>query len=267
MKPTTDNIKTIMNTLLMLLMLNLFGTGCSKSTHTDPKPLPAVRPADTYQDPPAYAAPFTGVPDTKDIVMYEVNLRAFSQQHNFAGVQARLDSIKALGVNVIWLMPIYPVGQLKSAGGLGSPYAVKDYTAVNNEFGTLDDLRTLVSEAHKRKLTVILDWVADHTSWDNSWISNKSWYQQDASGNIISPPGTNWADVAGLNYNSSAMRTAMIRALKYSVLAANVDGYRCDAVYFVPKDPDAGDRYLKFLTAASWCCSQKAPGEMRSTQL
>ncbi|RYE16658.1 MAG: alpha-amylase, partial [Sphingobacteriales bacterium] len=189
-----------------------------------------------YKDPAAYGTPFASVPDTKDAVIYEVNLRAFSNEANLKGLENRLDELKDLGVNVIWLMPIYPVGIIKSAGGLGSPYAVRDYNKVNTEFGNLDDLRTVVSKAHERGMAVILDWVANHTAWDNPWIANKAWYQQDGSGNIISPIGTNWADVAALNYNNADMRKAMIRSMKFWVLTANVDGYRCDAVDFVPTD-------------------------------
>jgi glycosidase len=148
-------------------------------------------------------------------------------------VQARLDSIKALGVNTIWLMPTYPVGVLKA---VGSPYAVKDYNGVNANFGTLDDLRALVDRAHALGMAVIFDWVADHTSWDNAWISNKAWYQQDASGNIIIPPGTNYTDVAALNFSNTDMRTAMIRAMKYWIFNANIDGYRCDFADNIPAD-------------------------------
>lgn len=206
-------------------------------TKTDSSKTTAVALSNAaYPDPAPYGKPFAGVPNTKDIVMYEVNLRSFSNTFNFKGVINRLDSIKALGTNVIWLMPIYPVGQLKSAGGLGSPYSIKDYQAVNSEFGTIEDLRALVTQAHSRNMAVILDWVADHTSWDNSWINNKSWYRHDALGNIISPPGTGWNDVAALDYTSADMRNAMVHAMKYWILAADVDGYRCDAADFVPTD-------------------------------
>lgn len=172
-------------------------------------------------------------PAVSDIVMYEVNLGAFSATKNLQGVTNRLDQIKALGVNTIWLMPIYPIGILKS---FGSPYCVRNYTEVNPDLGTMQDLQTLVSEAHKRNMAVILDWVANHTSWDNPWISNPSWYTQDANGNIISPAGTNWNDVADLNYSNSNMRQAMIAAMKYWVTTADIDGYRCDAADFVPFD-------------------------------
>ncbi|HTJ48971.1 MAG TPA: alpha-amylase family glycosyl hydrolase [Cyclobacteriaceae bacterium] len=183
-----------------------------------------------------YGTPYAGVPDVQNIVLYEVNTRAFSTAGNFQGIIDRLDSIKALGANTIWIMPIHPVGKLNSAGGLGSPYSVQDYMKVNTEFGNLDKLRELVQKAHDKNMAVILDWVANHTAWDNSWIKNKSWYSQDANGNIIIPPGTNWQDVAELNYGNNDMRKAMISAMRYWILEVNVDGYRCDAVDFVPTD-------------------------------
>jgi glycosidase len=182
-----------------------------------------------------YGTPFAGVPERQDVAIYQVNIRAFSQEGSFNGVLRRLDSIKALGTNVIYLMPIYPVGQVRSAGGMGSPYAVRDFKAVNPEFGTLEHLRNLVSEAHKRGMAVILDWVPNHTSWDNEWITaHKDWYQQDGEGNIIIPPGTNWRDVAQLNHNNPEMRKAMIEAMTYWVYTANIDGFRCDAADYVP---------------------------------
>lgn len=182
-----------------------------------------------------YGIPFAQVPDPQDAAIYQVNIRSFSEEGNFKGVQARLDEIDELGVNVIYLMPIYPVGVLRSAGGDGSPYAVKDYKSVNPEFGTLKDLRTLVEEAHKRGIAVMLDWVPNHTAWDNPWIKeHKDWYQQDKEGNIIIPPNTNWQDVAQLNYSNEGMRAAMLDALKYWVYNANIDGFRFDAANWVP---------------------------------
>jgi glycosidase len=188
-------------------------------------------------DPPAYGTPYTGTPDTRDLVFYQVNMRAFSEAGTFKGVEARLDSVKALGVNVIWLMPICPVGKLRSAGGLGSPYAVQDYEAVNPEFGTLTDLQELVAEAHKRRMAVVVDWVANHTAWDHAWLgTHPDWYTRDAAGNVQIPAGTNWNDVADLNFTNAEMRLSMIKAMKYWVLRANIDGFRCDAADFVPFD-------------------------------
>ncbi len=172
-----------------------------------------------------YGKPYNKVPDRRDVTLYQVNIRPFSKHGNFKGVTARLDSIKALGVNVVYLLPIYPVGILKTTN---SPYCVRDYKGINSEFGTLADLRALVNGAHSRNMAIILDWVPNHTSFDNAWTSNKSWYLQDSAGNIVSPPGTGWNDVAQLNFNNADMRLAMIEAMKYWVLTANIDGFRCD---------------------------------------
>jgi glycosidase len=120
-----------------------------------------------------YGIPFTNVPPVEDIVMYEVNLRAFSPEGNIKGVIDLLDHIASLGVNVIWLMPIHPIGQIKS---VNSPYSVKDYKAIGSEYGNLEDLRKLTDAAHEKGVAVIMDWVANHTAWDHEWISNKSWY-------------------------------------------------------------------------------------------
>lgn len=199
-------------------------------------PAPAPVDPDKEVELKQYGSPFNGVADAKDAVIYEVNIRAFSPAGNLQGVIDGLDRIKELGVNTIWLMPIHPVGQVRSAGGLGSPYSVQNYLEVSSEFGTLATLRKLVEEAHNRDMAVILDWVANHTSWDHVWMKNKTWYTTDVNGNIIIPPGTNWQDVAELNFSNADMRKAMIHAMKYWVLEANVDGFRCDAVDFVPKE-------------------------------
>jgi glycosidase len=182
--------------------------------------------------PSQYGVPFNGVPDPQDATIYQVNIRAFSSKHNFQGVIDRLDNIKALGINVIYLMPIYPVGELKS---VNSPYCIKDYKAVNPEFGTLSDFRNLVDGAHARGMSVLLDWVGNHTSWDNAWIvNNRNWYVQDNNGNIVSPIG--WADVAQLNFKNLEMRLAMIKSMKYWILTANIDGFRCDYADGPPVD-------------------------------
>ena len=184
--------------------------------------------------PTQYGIPFQHVPDRQDATIYQVNIRAFSTQGGLQGVTARLDSIQALGVNVIYLMPTYPVGTLN---GVNSPYCVKDYKSVNPEFGNLDDLRHLVDNAHALNMSVIMDWVANHTSWDNAWITDhKDWYLQDGSGHIVSPPGTGWNDVAQLNFTNADMRLAMIESMKYWVYAANVDGFRIDYANGPPAD-------------------------------
>jgi glycosidase len=173
-------------------------------------------------------------PATEDIVMYEINIRAFSNTHNIQGITNKLDDIKALGINTIWLMPIFPVGTVNS---IGSPYCVKNYLTVNPSFGTLINLKQFVTQAHQRHISVILDWVGNHTSWDNAWISSHpDWYTHNTSGQIISPAGTTWADVADLNYDNADMRLAMIAAMRYWIDAAGIDGFRCDAADYVPFD-------------------------------
>jgi glycosidase len=186
---------------------------------------------------PQYGRRFEKMPKKEDAVIYQVNIRSFSQAGTIKGVQEKLTSIQELGVNVIYLMPIYPVGVVRSVGGLGSPYSVKDYKAVNTDFGSLEDLRVLVEEAHKKNMAVILDWVANHTSWDNAWITaHPDWYQKDANGNIIIPPGTNYNDVAQLDFTNAEMRSEMIDAMSYWVYSANIDGFRCDYADFVPQN-------------------------------
>ncbi len=222
-------MKMIKNMLPIIFSFLLFA--CAKNTAvTGTTTNPPVPDSSIAQ----YGIPFSNVPAREDAVMYEVNIRTFSAAGNFAGVTARLDSLKALGVNVIYLMPVYPVGILNA---INSPYCVKDYKSINSEFGTLNDLRAIVDGAHSKNMSVILDWVGNHTSYDHSWVvPHKDWYLQNAAGNIISPPGTGWNDVAQLNFNSSVMRLEMIKCMKYWIYAANVDGYRFDFADGPPLD-------------------------------
>lgn len=173
------------------------------------------------------------LPAPQDVVMYQVNPRVFAPAAFFNAVGAYLDSIHQLGVNVVWFMPINEVGKEKT---VNSPYCVKDYKAPNPEFGTLDEFRQLVSQCHEKGMSVIIDWVANHTSWDNAWTAHKDWYTQDGEGNIISPPNTGWKDVADLNFDSQEMRLAMIDAMTFWVDSVGIDGFRCDAADFVPHD-------------------------------
>ena len=192
-----------------------------------------IDPPSANPNPNPNPNPTTGfeTPANKDIVMYEANIRAFSSTGNFQDVINKLDHIKSLGVNVIWLMPIYPIGTINT---VNSPYSAKNYKEVNPEFGDLEDLQNLVSKAHEKDMAVILDWVANHTAWDNPWIENKDWYTQDGNGNIVIPPGTNWQDVADLNFDNAEMRLAMIDAMEFWLDTAYVDGFRCDAADMVP---------------------------------
>lgn len=172
------------------------------------------------------------IPAPEDVVMYQVNPRNFAPQNSFNAVAAHLDSIKTMGVNTIWFMPIYEIGKIKS---VNSPYSIKDYRSVNPEFGTLADFKSLVAESHKRGMIVIVDWVANHTSWDSQWIyDNPEWYTHNEAGEIICPPGTGWEDVADLDFSNPQMCQAMIDDMKFWVEEIGVDGFRCDAADFVP---------------------------------
>lgn len=217
-----------MRILLFFISFCFVLASCKKDKVPTPTPPIPTDPSGYHQ----YGVPYSSMPETEDAVIYEVNLRAFSSTGDLPGVISRLNEIKALGVNTIWLMPIYEEGVVNS---VHSPYCVKDYKKVSSEYGSLEDLRTLTTQAHQLGMSVILDWVANHTSWDNTWITeHPEWYSQNAAGNIIIPPGTNWNDVADLNFNQAEMKSEMIDAMKYWVLEANIDGFRCDYADGVP---------------------------------
>ncbi|MGN6642340.1 MAG: alpha-amylase family glycosyl hydrolase [Verrucomicrobiota bacterium] len=171
----------------------------------------------------------------RDGIVYEIFPRDFSSAGNLNGVTARLDELKNLGVNILWLMPIHPIGAKARKGDFGSPYSISDYYAINPDYGTLDDFKKLVSEAHKRDLKVIMDVVANHTAWDSVMMKHPEFYKQDNHGKVI-PPVPEWTDVAGLNYASPKLRQYMLDMLSYWIRDCDVDGFRCDVAYMVPTD-------------------------------
>ena len=170
----------------------------------------------------------------RDGVVYEIYPRAFSPQGNFNGITARLDDLKDLGVNILWLMPIHPIGQVKKKGTIGSPYAVRDYYAINPDYGTKEDFHRLISEAHRRGMKVIIDIVANHTSWDSVMMKWPEFYEHDAQGRITYPH--DWSDVAELNYENPRLRQYMTDMLKYWIREFGLDGFRCDVAEEVPTD-------------------------------
>lgn len=170
----------------------------------------------------------------KNSTIYEVNIRQFSKEGTFKSFQQHLPRLKELGVDILWLMPINPIGKLNRKGTLGSYYSVKDYVDVNPEFGTKEDFKTLVDEIHNQGMHVIIDWVANHTAWDNKWVkTNPEFYTKDSSGNFV-PPVPDWSDVIDLNYDNKELWKEMISALKYWVSEFDIDGYRCDVAGMVP---------------------------------
>jgi glycosidase len=184
----------------------------------------------------AQPAPHSVAPWIQSAVIYEINPRVFSAAGTFKGIEQRLDNLKDLGVTVLWLMPIHPVGQVKKKGNIGSPYAVQDYYAIDPAYGTKEDLKHLVAETHRRGLKIIIDIVANHTAWDSVLIKqHPEWFQKDARGNII-PPDPDWTDVAGLDYHHPELRRYMIDMLKYWLKDFDLDGFRCDVAGGPPQD-------------------------------
>jgi cyclomaltodextrinase len=170
----------------------------------------------------------------RDGVIYEIFERDFSAEGNFNGITAQLDRLKDLGVTILWLMPIHPIGQEKKKGTIGSPYAVRDYYVINLDYGTRDDLKKLITEAHRRGMKVIIDIVANHTAWDSVLMKHPDWYKHDASGKITYP--YDWFDIAALDYHNSELRRYMTDMLKFWIREFDLDGFRCDVAGEVPTD-------------------------------
>jgi len=167
--------------------------------------------------------------------IYEVNTRQFTHSGTFSEFETHLDRLQDLGVGILYFMPIHPIGIQNRLGSLGSPYSVRDYLDVNPEFGTLEEFVALVDSIHARGMYVIMDWVANHTAWDNPLtVSHPEWYVTDGQGNFIPPPGTGWSDVIQLNYGEQGLRDYMIQTMAYWITEVDIDGFRIDAVSFVP---------------------------------
>lgn len=215
-----------MNILLMasMLMIALISwTACQPKKETEQKE-EKTRPVSTVVTPDW----------AKDATIYEINTRQFSHEGTFNAMRKHLPRLKALGIDILWFMPIHPIGKLNRKQGLGSYYSVQDYRGVNDEFGNFEDFKSLVDTAHQMGFKVILDWVANHTSFDHAWVeAHPEWYKHDSNNKIVSP--YDWTDVAQLNYETNApLWNAMISDMKYWVTDANIDGFRCDVAGMVP---------------------------------
>ncbi len=194
-------------------------------------------PLSSVADAAAPQAASRQIPDwLRDGIVYEVFPRAYSEKGDFNGVTAQLDQLKSLGVTVIWLMPIHPIGQEKAKGRIGSPYAVRDYDAIDPAYGTAADFRKLIDAAHARGMKVFIDIVANHTAWDSVLIDrHPDWYTHDAAGRIV-PPNPDWVDVADLDYSSKDLRDYMRGMMVRWVRDFGLDGFRCDYATGVPRD-------------------------------
>lgn len=204
---------------------------------------------------PASAAPL--LPETQGVSdvhhpawarranIYEVNVRQYTPEGTFRAFEKSLPRLRRMGVDVLWIMPVNPISKEQRKGTLGSYYAVQDYTRVNPEFGTMDDFKHLVATAHRMGFKVILDWVANHTGWDNVWVKqHPDWYKRGVDGQLegyhYTDPNDHhtevWADVIGLDYSKPAVRQGMIDAMAFWVKQAGIDGFRCDVAWAVPTD-------------------------------
>lgn len=173
---------------------------------------------------------------SKNSNIYEVNIRQYTPEGTFNAFAEHLPRLKEMGVDILWLMPINPIGEKNRKGSLGSYYAVKDYYGINPEYGTEEDFKNLIAKIHELGMHVIVDWVTNHSAWDNKLITeHPEWYTKNEEGEII-PPVPDWTDVADFNYDVPEMRAYMIDALKYWVKNFNIDGYRCDVAGMVPVD-------------------------------
>lgn len=168
--------------------------------------------------------------------IYEVNLRQYAEKSTFQTFVKELPRLKAMGIDILWFMPIHPIGIEGRKGSLGSYYAVQDYVGVSSEYGTMDDFRNLVKAIHAQGMHVIIDWVANHTSPDSKWSKeHPEYFTKGADGKFV-PPVPDWSDVIDLNYDNKEMRQAMIESMKFWLTDAKIDGFRCDVAEMVPTD-------------------------------
>jgi len=193
--------------------------------------------SDTSCGPPPPAAYTIRHPQWADSAsIYEVNIRQYTPEGTFRAFEQHLPRLQQMGVGVLWLMPVQPIGQEKRKGILGSQYSIQDYRAVNPEFGTMEDLRHLNQEAHKRGMHVILDWVANHTSWDSKLVQqHPDWFTRNAAGQFV-PPVSDWQDVIDLDYSKPELRRYIQESMVYWLREADFDGFRCDVAGLVPTE-------------------------------
>ncbi len=174
---------------------------------------------------------------SKNATIYEVNIRQYTPEGTFRAFEAHLPRLKKMGIAILWLMPIHPIGVEKRKGKLGSYYSIKDYYGINPEFGTEEDFRHLIAKIHELDMHVILDWVANHSSWDNPLAkSHPDWYSKTPEGNFQPTPWYDWDDVIDFDFEKPELRQYMTEALEYWVREFDIDGYRCDVAGFIPVD-------------------------------
>ena len=187
---------------------------------------------------PAVKPPLSEVKHTdwsRNAVIYEVNIRQYSREGTFAAFQKDLPRLKALGVDLIWVMPVNPIGIKNHKGKLGSYYSVSDFMAINPEYGKLEDFKNMVNATHALGMKIIIDWVPNHSSWDNELTkTHPEYYMQDSLKKFVSPSG--WTDVIRFNYKNEGLRRYMTETMKWWYAETGIDGFRCDVAHMVPVD-------------------------------
>lgn len=212
-----------MKRILLVALAILLGVSCATTTSTTTS---TTTKTDTRgKKHPDWA---------RGAVIYELNTRQLTPEGTFRAATEELPRLAEMGVKIIWMMPIQPIGKLNRKGSLGSYYAISDYTGFNPEFGSRQDFEALLDRAHQLGIKVILDWVANHTSPDHAWTKNDGWHLRDSAGNLCVQ--FDWTDIAELNYDNTQMRAAMLDAMKFWVDTIGVDGFRCDMAMLVPTD-------------------------------
>ncbi|MEO0550398.1 MAG: alpha-amylase family glycosyl hydrolase [Pseudomonadota bacterium] len=217
--------------LILILCAGLALVGCAavQSPEAQLDPLEKYRPAPLVQvDHPDWA---------DDAIIYQINTRQFTPEGTFRAAQDQLPRLKQLGVDILWLMPVHPIGEVNRKGTLGSPYSIRDFYGVNPEFGTKEDLIAFVDAAHDLGFHVILDWVANHSSWDHPLVEQHAdWYDRDWKGDYHPTPWTDWADIIDFDYSEPGLRQYMTEVMVHWVRDVGVDGFRADVAGFVPLD-------------------------------
>jgi glycosidase len=174
---------------------------------------------------------------SKNATIYEVNLRQFTREGTFKAFETHLPRLKDMGIDILWLMPIHPIGEKNRKGSLGSYYSVKDYYGVNPEFGNMADFKALVEKVHNMGMYIIIDWVANHSAWDNPLVDeHPEWYTRAKDGNFQPTPWYDWDDIIDFDFNNQDFRKYMTEALKFWVRETGIDGFRCDVAGFIPID-------------------------------
>ena len=207
-------------------------TGCAAPAAS---PIASASIADPWQ--PRNKVVLTHPAWSRDAVLYQINTRQFTPEGSFRAAQAELPRLKALGVDILWLMPIHPIGEKNRKGTLGSPYSVRDYYGINPEFGTEEDFRAFVNAAHAQGFKVILDLVANHTAWDNPLATrHPDWYEKTWDGRFRPTPWWDWTDIIDLDWSKPGVREHVGGAMEYWVREFGVDGYRADVAGYIPLD-------------------------------